>query len=79
LRNVGGIAGFDEPSDLGGQGAVLLETSLRNLGWRPPVAKEVDHCLMAVTMEEVAPKTMVQMLEKLARYERRSTKVAGAT
>jgi hypothetical protein len=43
------------------------------------VAKEVDHCLMAVTMEEVAPKTMVQMLEKLARYERRSTKVAGAT
>ena len=56
-----------------------LSTSLRSLGWRPSVARYADHCLMVVTMEEVAPKTMVQMPEKLARYERRSTKVAGAT
>ena len=55
-----------------------FSTSLRNVGWRPPLAKKVNHCLMAVTMEEVAPKTMVQMPEKLARYERRLTKVAGA-
>ena len=72
-------ATFNEPAYLGGR-ARSFSTSLRNMGWRPPLAKKVNHCLMAVTMEEVAPKTMVQIPEKLVRYyERRSMKVARAT
>ena len=44
-----------------------LANNMRNLGWRLPLDKKTTYCLMAVTREDVAPGTMIQMLAKLER------------